>query len=217
MTKKTLSCVDCSVKACRGKGGEFPEFCPSKGLEPELLDAALELLRGEHNALTVAAACNEADSYTSRCRVEETARVAKLMGARKIGIAACAGLDREARAMARFPRAQGYEVYGVCCKCGAVKKTEVGIPETCMETGPHLCNPVLQAMVLNREKTDLNVAIGLCVGHDSLFYKYSEAYVTTLVAKDRLLGHNPAAPLYLLDGYWKRLLEKDPFYSPDTF
>ena len=35
--------------------------------------------------------------------------------------------------------------------------------------------------------------VGLCVGHDSLFIKYSEAPVTTLVTKDRVLAHNPVA------------------------
>ena len=34
------------------------------------------------------------------------------------------------------------------------------------------------------------------MGHDSLFYKHSKAPVTTLVVKDRKLGHNPVAALY---------------------
>ena len=58
-------------------------------------------------------------------------------------------------------------------------------------------------------KTDLNVIIGLCVGHDSLFIKYSKALVTTLITKDRVLGHNPAAALYTSGFYYKRLLGKD--------
>ena len=33
-------------------------------------------------------------------------------------------------------------------------------------------NPILQARVLNQRQTDLNVVVGLCVGHDSLFSKY---------------------------------------------
>ena len=41
-------------------------------------------------------------------------------------------------------------------------------------------------MRLNKEETDLNILVGLCVGHDSLFYKYSKAPVTTLVVKDRV-------------------------------
>ena len=57
-----------------------------------------------------------------------------------------------------------------------------------------------------RKSTDLNVLVGLCVGHDALFIKYSEAPVTTLVAKDRVLGHNPVAALYETHSYYRRLL-----------
>ncbi|MEZ4527485.1 MAG: DUF1847 domain-containing protein [Desulfobacterales bacterium] len=45
-----------------------------------------------------------------------------------------------------------------------------------------------QAMVLNQESTELNVMLGLCVGHDSLFLKYAKALCTVLVVKDRVLG-----------------------------
>lgn len=36
-----------------------------------------------------------------------------------------------------------------------------------------MCNPIMQAKLLNKAKTNLNVVVGLCVGHDSLFYKYA--------------------------------------------
>ena len=72
-----------------------------------------------------------------------------------------------------------------------------------------MCNPILQAKILNEEKTELNLVVGLCVGHDSLFYKYSEALVTTVVTKDRVTGHNPAAVLYNAESYYKRLQKGD--------
>lgn len=55
---------------------------------------------------------------------------------------------------------------------------------------------------MNKEQTDLNIVMGLCVGHDSLFYKYAEGLTTTLVVKDRVLGHNPVAALYGAEGYY---------------
>ena len=85
-------------------------------------------------------------------------------------------------------------------------KTAVGIDPACHAVGKNMCNPIFQAKRLNREGTELNIVVGLCVGHDSLFYRYSDALVTTLVAKDRVTGHNPAAVLYQLDSYYKRLL-----------
>ena len=59
--------------------------------------------------------------------------------------------------------------------------------------------------LLNEAETDLNVVVGLCVGHDSLFFRHSDALVTVLVAKDRVTGHNPAAVLYTSHSYYQRL------------
>jgi uncharacterized metal-binding protein len=61
------------------------------------------------------------------------------------------------------------------------------------------------AKLLNRAETDMNVIVGLCVGHDMLFSKYSEAPVTTMVVKDRVTGHNPVSVLYGQNFYHKRL------------
>jgi len=111
---------------------------------------------------------------------------------------------------AKILEASGFEPFSALCKAGATDKSEIGIEdELKLKPGKHesLCNPVLQARVMNEKPTDLNVVIGLCVGHDSLFTKHSEAPVTTLIVKDRVLGHNPAAALYTTGSYYKRLLE----------
>ena len=77
-----------------------------------------------------------------------------------------------------------------------------------------MCSPITQAEILNDEGTDFNIVVGLCVGHDSLFFKYSQAPVTILVAKDRVFGHNPAAGLYLSgSSYYRKLLRKEPLDS----
>jgi uncharacterized metal-binding protein len=97
----------------------------------------------------------------------------------------------------------------VMCKCGSVPKETIGVADeekVMIGTYEPMCNPIVQATVLNEVKTDFNVLVGLCVGHDSLFFKYSEAYTTVLVAKDRVLGHNPAAALYTARSYYARLL-----------
>lgn len=69
--------------------------------------------------------------------------------------------------------------------------------------------PYPSGALLNRAHTDLNVVIGLCVGHDSLFYKYADAYSTTLITKDRVTGHNPAAALYTANSYYRKKLMPD--------
>ena len=61
---------------------------------------------------------------------------------------------------------------------------------------------------MNEEKTDFNMLLGLCVGHDSLFLKYAQAYSTVLVAKDRVLAHNPVGALYTSGIYNERMRRK---------
>ncbi|MCS3154517.1 DUF1847 domain-containing protein [Phocaeicola dorei] len=138
--------------------------------------------------------------------MEEIMTFARKMGYQKIGIAYCIGLVNEARIFARILRANGFEVYSVICKVAGAAKSSIGIPKECENIGAAMCNPILQARLLNQAHTELNVVIGLCVGHDSLFYKYSNAYTTTLVTKDRVTGHNPAAALYTANSYYRKKL-----------
>jgi len=91
---------------------------------------------------------------------------------------------------------------------GSIPKEVVGITDAeKVHPGQYevLCNPIGQAMLLNAAGTDLNVLVGLCVGHDSLFIRHSEALVTVLIAKDRVTGHNPAAVLYTSHSYYRRV------------
>ena len=203
------TCVDCGTKSCSTRDGRNPEFCMTEQISPEELEKVMEIYRENediHRA-AVASAEVEAEFYCRYTRVEETMAFARKIGAKKIGIATCVGLLEESRILAQILRKNGFEVIGVACKMGSVDKTDIGIPQFCAEaTGPVMCNPVLQAMVLNREHTDLNVLMGLCVGHDSLFCRYSEALATTLVVKDRVLGHNPVQALYQVKSYYKKLL-----------
>lgn len=53
--------------------------------------------------------------------------------------------------------------------------------------------------------TQKKILLGLCVGHDSLFFKYSEAPTTVLAVKDRVTGHNPMAPIYLSESYYRKI------------
>ncbi|MDA3816688.1 MAG: thiamine pyrophosphate-dependent enzyme [Prolixibacteraceae bacterium] len=47
------------------------------------------------------------------------------------------------------------------------------------------CNPAGQAKYLEEENTQLNIAMGLCLGHDMIFNEKSAAPVTTLIVKER--------------------------------
>jgi len=146
------------------------------------------------------------------------AQFAKKMGYKKLGIASCIGLKDEAEMLTRILENRGFEVASVCCKAGAVPKERIGITEEQKIAGPGafeaMCNPITQAEILNDEGTEFNILVGLCVGHDSLFFKYSKAPVTVLVAKDRVFGHNPVMGLYLApSAYYRKLLRRE---SPES-
>lgn len=200
------SCIDCAVKNCKMMDKFYPDFCLTTNIDPDILRDAMDCYEDTQNRqTTIAAAEVEFEHYCQYTRVEEIMEFARKLGAKKIGIASCVGLLRESSILASIFRVHGFKVYGVACKVGVQKKVDVGIPEKCNGIGENMCNPILQAKLLNAEKTDLNVVMGLCVGHDSLFYKYSAALVTTCVTKDRVLGHNPVAALYTADSYYKKL------------
>ena len=137
--------------------------------------------------------CLEAEGYCKWPRLKETVELCKKMNYHRIGLAFCKGLRKEARVVANLLREQKFEVVSVICKTGGYPKEAAGISRNQKihpEQFEAMCNPIAQAELLNSQNTDFNIALGLCVGHDSLFYKYSEALVTTLVAKDRVLAHN---------------------------
>lgn len=203
-----LTCVDCGALNCNVLTKKYPSFCLTENMDEKIKQAALrEYEIDENNKIMHNAAAVETEGYGVYTRVQETVEFAKKMNVKKIGIATCVGLINETRALTKVLRHHGFEVFGIACKAGAVPKTEVGIDKQCTKLGMNMCNPILQAMMLNEEKTELNILMGLCVGHDSLFYKYSDAIVTTLVTKDRVTGHNPAAVLYQLDSYYSKLLK----------
>ena len=159
-----------------------------------------------------AAAKVEAAGYMKWTRVEDTIEFARAMGYGTLGIASCIGLKREAAILESVLRENGFAVVSAICKTGGVPKESIGLKDSeKVEPGGFeaMCNPVAQAMLLDAAGSQLNIVMGLCVGHDSLFYRTSKAPVTTLVAKDRVLGHNPVAALYNHQSYYKNRLRRD--------
>ncbi len=147
-------------------------------------------------------------------RLKDTIEFARQMNYKKLGLALCTGLKKEGQRVQQILQTYEFEVNSILCKTGAFTKSEIDeIPteyqmtsKTGYPIGMVSCNPICQALLLNFLRIDLNIIIGLCVGHDSLFIKYSEAPVTVLIAKDRRLGHNPVAALYTYydDKYFQR-------------
>ena len=207
-----LKCAMCGVQACTDEPGShsYPAFCPMAGDREALTEARETYEDEETRVLAQAAARTEAAGYCEEPRVEEIMSFARRLDINRLGIASCVGLLREARLLQEILEANDFEVFSVCCKAGSIPKEEIGLTDDeKIRPGQFeaLCNPIGQAKLLNEAGTGLNVVVGLCVGHDSLFFRHSEAPVTVLVAKDRVTGHNPAAALYTSHSYYRRLRE----------
>jgi len=202
-------CVHCGVKACAEQDSTPPVFCPMAN-EPAIMAESRRAVTEDPvlRRLAVESARTEAAGYGKATRVEEVMDFARRMGWTRLGIAHCIGLMREAKAAYEIFVSNGFQVYTACCKMGAIEKEAVGLTDAdkvCPGTFESLCNPIGQAAVLAEAETQFNVVIGLCVGHDSVFFMHSKAPTTVLVAKDRVLGHNPVAALNTWHSYYHKL------------
>ena len=210
-------CHQCdSIRNCViGRPNKKKEDCPMK-ISPEIQKEALDLYQNDDfvKKSTGVASIVEAKGYIKWPRLKDTIEYAKGMDYNKLGLAFCVGLHSEAEEIADILSKYGFEIVSVCCKTGSVPKTKVGVPEeftmiakTGYGIGRITCNPAAQALLLNKAETDLNIIIGLCVGHDITFTHLSKAPVTTLVAKDRSSPHNPTSCLFT--HYGKTFFSKD--------
>ncbi|MCB2226339.1 MAG: DUF1847 domain-containing protein [Desulfarculaceae bacterium] len=228
---KHPACAACKIPSHKrvclvGEGGVGIEGCPSLHQAEALAVANAKYEDPELAEFARQASIQEATAYGNRharpfvlspckSRIQEIWEFAQRMGYKKLGLAFCVGLRREAATVAQILEDKGFEVVSAACKAGATPKEMLGLREQdkikqgSFET---LCNPVFQAELLNQAGCEFNIALGLCVGHDSMFFMNVKAPSTVLAVKDRLLGHNPLAAIYLSDHYYSRL--KGPAPEP---
>ena len=206
------ACAYCpsTVRACRAGEADRrgPGFCPSKIASETQQQARAAYDDPKTRRLAYESALVESEGYCRWTRVEEVVHFARRMGYRKIGIANCISFVDHAYVLSGILESHGFEVVSVACKNGSIPKEELGVSDADkVRPGGFeaLCNPVAQAELLNAHGCEFNVVMGLCIGHDSLFFKYAQAPTTVLVAKDRVLGHNPIAALQLADSYYSRV------------
>jgi uncharacterized metal-binding protein len=206
------ACAYCPprVRACRQGEADArgPGFCPGKVDPGTQACARTEYQDPETRRIAQESARVEAEGYCRWTRVEEIVQFARRMGFRKIGIANCISFVDDAYVLSGILESHGFEVVSVACKNGNIPKEEIGLTDSeKVRPGQFeaLCNPIAQAELLAAHGCELNVVMGLCVGHDSLFFQHAKGLSTVLVAKDRVLGHNPVAALHLADSYYSRV------------
>jgi len=220
---ESAKCARCSIKAaervCRVEDGRHPVNCPTVAEELLTKEVLAVYQQTDNLKFATQASIQEKNGYCNqdlgyekvrpaKTRVEEILEFIERMGYRKIGMAFCMGLRKEAGIVEKIFASRGLDMVSAICKIGRVPKEALGLKdEDKIIAGQFesMCNPVLQAEVLNKEETEFNILLGLCVGHDSLFLKYADAPCTVLAVKDRVTGHNPLAAIYTLDSYYRAL------------
>ena len=201
------TCSTCATLSCGDPNhANRPRNCPMRN--EKCLNNALQKY-DEVKDFYITSSEIEIIGYGQWPRLREVAEFCKRMGYTKVGMAFCMGLRNEAKVIDRILKAHGLEVISVGCKAGGRSKELMGIKEEYKKRPGEYepaCSPIAQAELLNEQQTQFNIVVGLCVGHDSLFMKYSNALATTLIAKDRLLAHNPVGAVYCSEGYMKTKL-----------
>jgi len=223
-TSKTLpSCASCEIiapkKICFSSEGVGSKGCPTLLNKNTLTEAVKQYEDPQTKEFARQASIQEGECYANRhqrpyvlqptkTRIVEICEFAHKMGYKRLGLAFCIGLAKEAKVVERVFKTYGFEVVSVICKAGRIPKEKIGVRDAekiFQGTDEAMCNPIYQAKILNQAKTEFNVLLGLCVGHDSLFFKYAKALTTVLAVKDRVTGHNPLAAIYLSDSYYRKI------------
>ena len=198
--------------------GRGSKDCPTLTRKKILAEANKEYNTAETLKFAHTASVQEADCYANRdqqpyimqptkTRMLEICEFAEKMGYTRLGLAFCIGLSKEAD-VEQILKERGFDVVSVLCKAGRTPKETIGISDNdkiYRGTDEAMCNPIFQAKLLNHSNTEFNIVLGLCVGHDALFFKHAQAPTTVLAVKDRVTGHNPLAAIYLADSYYRKI------------
>ena len=217
------SCAACekdiSDRICIVAEGKGSKGCPTLTRDKVLQDANRAYKSPEIREFARQASIQEAECYANRghqpyvmqptkTRIVEICEFAEKMAYRRLGLAFCIGLVKEAKTVEEIFTSRGFEVISAVCKAGRTSKESIGVTEeekVFRGMDEPMCNPVYQAKLFNHENADFNILLGLCVGHDSLFFRYADAPTTVLAVKDRVTGHNPLVAIYQTDSYYQKI------------
>ena len=125
-------CAKCGIKdrICRSPEGQGPAFCPTLYRKEVIGKANEEYVKPDLLKFAHEASVQEAECYINRDvkpyvlhpvkpRVQEVCEFAQKMGYKKrLGIAFCGGLRKEALSLSQILEGQGFEVVSVICSAG---------------------------------------------------------------------------------------------------
>ena len=192
---ETITCNLCAKTECtRGFSEGIPQWCATTRFK-EIIDQTKTTYSNPENIDIFLAADNIIkNGYGKWSRVQEAIEFSKELKLKRIGLASCLALISELKLVTQLFTGAGFEVVSTACKIGGITPADMNISSN--KGHGFSCNPIAQAEICNSSGTQLNLILGLCLGHDILFTRYSKAPSSVLIVKDRVTGHNPAAVLY---------------------
>ena len=138
------ACASCGhegvKKACVDENGLSSKGCPTIAYDNVFSEADKEYDRLEIREFARQASRQEADCYANRherpyvmqptkTRIVEIYEFAEKMQYRRLGLAFCLGLTKEAGIVEQILKDRGFEVVSVLCKAGRTSKDRIGIED----------------------------------------------------------------------------------------
>ncbi len=174
-----MDCTKCANKGCRNGA---PCIDNSAGY--------IRKYRSGENKAIVKAASSLVDGGRAGTltRLEEIAEYCRVRGYRKIGVAYCYALEREAASLKEYLSQEGFAPLMFSCTVDGVSESEIDPDKKDASVS---CNPLGQADAINKSGAQFAVLVGLCLGHDILLQKNLQVSFTVFAVKDRVTGHRP--------------------------
>lgn len=177
-----MRCTTCKSKSCR-----TGETCKAVSFDTEEIKQRYTE-KNVQKIVQIAAKLVDNGRAGTLSRLEEIIEFCHLNKYKRIGLAYCYGMEKEAIEISKYIKLSGLRVIPVSCTVGGYKENDFNQKTKSQSVA---CNPIGQAEQLNQEKVQLTLTMGLCLGHDILFQKHIKSDSTTLVVKDRVHHHNP--------------------------
>ncbi len=179
-----MGCTTCNSKGCRTNAKDcfdVKELSISKFQDEKIASYAksASLLIDNGRAGTLS-------------RSEEVIEYILDQGYEKVGVAYCFGLPDHARELEKLLLARQIKPVMVQCTAGGVLESQIDSSKDNTVTS---CNPVGQALTLEKKGAEFVIEMGLCMGHDVILHEHMNLPHTTILVKDRVFNHNPGMAL----------------------
>ena len=123
-----------------------------------------------------------------KSRVEHIVDFSRSLGVKRLGIGSCLRYIKDARFLQRLFQEEGFQCTIIFCKVGGWQTKDIDVNK---KTNWIICNPIGQALILNKLGCEVEITLGLCMGHEMIFNKYAEGYVTNLYVKEKISHERP--------------------------